>query len=61
MDLEIIILSEVMQTQKDKCHMILFVCEIEKYDTNKLIQKTDPQTQKTNLGLLKGKGKGGIN
>ena len=26
MDLEIIILSEVSQTEKDKCHMILLIC-----------------------------------
>ena len=28
MDLEIIILSEVSQTEKDKYHMILFICGI---------------------------------
>ena len=28
MDPEIIILSEVNQTEKDKYHMILFICEI---------------------------------
>ena len=28
MDLEIIILSEVSQTEKDKCHMISLICEI---------------------------------
>ena len=28
MGLEIIILSEVSQTQKDKYHMILFICRI---------------------------------
>ena len=28
MDLEIIILSEVNQTEKDKYHMILLICEI---------------------------------
>ena len=28
MDLEFIILSEVSQTQKDKYHMILFICGI---------------------------------
>ena len=27
-DLEIIILSEVNQTEKEKYHMILFICEI---------------------------------
>ena len=34
-----------------------------KYDTNELIYKTetDSQTQKTNLRLPKGKGRGGIN
>ena len=28
MDLEIFVLSEVSQTQKDKYHMILLICEI---------------------------------
>ena len=28
MDLEIIILSEVSQAEKDKCHMISFICGI---------------------------------
>ena len=28
MELEIIILSEVSQTEKDKYHMILLICEI---------------------------------
>ena len=28
MDLEIIILSEISQTEKDKCHMIALMCEI---------------------------------
>ena len=28
MDLEIVVLSKVSQTQKDKYHMILLICEI---------------------------------
>ena len=28
MDLEIVVLSEVSQTQEDKYHMVLFICEI---------------------------------
>ena len=28
MDLEIVILSEVSQTEKDKCHMISLICGI---------------------------------
>ena len=45
MDLDII-LNEVSQTEKDKCHMILFICGILKNDTDKLIYKTEiyPQT-----------------
>ena len=58
MDLEIIILSEVSQTEKDKYHMISLICGIQKNDTNELIYKTetDSQTSKTNLWLPKGKG-----
>ena len=47
MDLEIIILSEVSQTEKDKYHDITYMWNL-KNDTNELIYKTeiDPQTQK---------------
>ena len=58
MDLEIIILIEVSQTEKGEYHMILFYVESKKIDTNKLIYRTeiDSQTYKTNLRLPKGKG-----
>ena len=61
MDLEIIILSELSQTEKDKYHIISLICGIKKSDTNELIYKTetDSQTLKTNLWLPKGKGGGG--
>ena len=57
MDLEIIILSEVSQTEKNKYHMTFLICGIQKNDTNELIYKTeiDSQTQKANLWLPKGK------
>ena len=59
MHLEIIILSEIRQPEKDKYHMISLRCGIlkKKKDTNELIYKTeiDPQTEKTNLWLPKGK------
>ena len=59
MDLEIIILSEVRQTEKDKYHDITYMWNL-KNDTNELIYKTeiDPQTQKTNLWLPKREGGG---
>ena len=46
MDLEIIILNEVSQAEKDKYHMISLICRILKNDTNELIYKTetDPHT-----------------
>ena len=49
-DLEIIILSEVSQTEKDKYHDITYKWNLKKKDTNELIYKTetDSQTQKTN-------------
>ena len=40
MDLAIILLSEASQTEKDKCHMISFICQSEKKFTNELIDKT---------------------
>ena len=55
MDLDIIILSEVRQTEKDKYHRISFICRIFKNDTNEFIYKTetDSQTQKIHLWLPK--------
>ena len=52
MDLEIIILSEVSQTEKDKYHISL-TCGIQEDDTNELIYKieVESQMQKTNLWL----------
>ena len=45
MDLEIIILSEVSQTEKDKYHMICLHEESKKNNTNELIYKTETDTQ----------------
>ena len=46
MDLEIIILSEVSQTQKEKYHMISLICRIlKKNDTHELIYKTEVDSQ----------------
>ena len=44
MDFDVIILSEVSQTEKDKYHMIKLIRRIEKNDTNELIYKIDSQT-----------------
>ena len=41
MDLEITILSEVSQTEKDKYHIISLICGILKNDTNELIYKIE--------------------
>ena len=41
MGLEIIILSEVNQTEEDKYHMILLLYTIFKNDTNELIYKIE--------------------
>ena len=45
MDLEIVILSEVSQTEKDKYHMISFRCGILKNGANELINKTEIESQ----------------
>ena len=57
MALEIIILSEVHQKEKDK-NKISLIHEIFKKDTNEFIYKTevDSQTYKINFRLPKGKG-----
>ena len=59
MDLEIIILSEVSQTETDKCDVTYMWNLKKKNDTKELICKTetDPQIQR-NLWLPKGKGMG---
>jgi len=56
MDLEIIILSEVSQKEKDKYHDITYVWNL-KYDTNEHIHEieTDSQTYRTNV-LVMGEG-----
>ena len=43
MDLEIIILCEVSQTEKGKYHMISLICGIFKNDINVLIYKTETE------------------
>ena len=45
LDLEIVILSEVSQTEKDKYHIILLVFGIQKKGTNELIYKTKIESQ----------------
>ena len=44
-DLETVILSEVSQEEKDKYHMMLLICGIKKKGTNKLIYKTEFESQ----------------
>ena len=44
MDLEVIILSEINQTKKDKYHMISLICGTLKNDTNGLIFRTETLT-----------------
>ena len=45
MDLEIIILSEVSQTEKDKYRMISPICGNLKYGSNEPIYKTETDLQ----------------
>ena len=45
MDLEIIMLSEVSQTEKEKYHMVLLIWEPKINDTNELIYKTETNSQ----------------
>ena len=54
---EIVILSEVSQTEKEKYCMTSLICGNLKRNTNELIYKTerDSQTQKMNLWLKGGR------
>ena len=45
MDLEIVILSEASQTEKDKYHTISLTCGILKNGTSELIYKTEIESQ----------------
>ena len=45
MDLEIVILSEVSQTEKNKYRMISLICGIYNNGTNELIYKTEIESQ----------------
>ena len=51
MNPEIVIMSDLSQTEKDKYRMIVLVCRILKNGTNELIYKMsiESQMQKTNL------------
>ena len=46
MDLEILILSEISQREKDKYHIISLICGILKNGTNELIYKTEIESQR---------------
>ena len=54
MGLEIIILSKVSQTQKDKYHMILFYAESKKKVTNELVFKTRVTDVENKLMVTRG-------
>ena len=61
MDLEIILLSEVSHQEKDKYHMILLICGIQKNNTTNLHIKQKRTQRKQTFGYQKGKRrKGGI-
>ena len=45
MDLEIIIMSEVSQTEQEKYHMISHMCYLKRNDTN----EKQKETQRTNM------------
>ena len=58
MQLDILALSEIIQKEKDKYHMISLVWGI-KYGTNELIYKTETKTwtERTDLWLPRGRGR----
>ena len=66
-DPEVIILSvyytKWSKPEKDKYHIVAFICELYQDDTNEMIYKTETHSQslKTKLWLQKGKYGGWIN
>ena len=63
MQLQMIILSEVSQKEKDKYNMILLIFAIQKNGTNGLIYKAEIETQvqRANLWLPRRERGGGMN
>ena len=63
MDLEIIILSQVSDTEEDKYHMISFICGIKKMIQMNLFtkQKQTHRHRKQIYGYQRGKREGGTN
>ena len=62
MDLEIIIVSEVSPTERDKYHDVRYMWNLKKNDTNELTkQKYSHRCGKQTYGYQGGKGRGGIN
>ena len=63
MDLEIIILSEVSQKEKDKYHMISLICGIwkKRYKWTYLQNRNRPKDTGNKLMVTKGEGCGEIN
>ena len=57
MDLELVILSEISQKQKEKYHMTFFICATykEMIQMNIPTKQKDSQTQEINLRLLGGR------
>ena len=45
MDLEIIMLSEVSQTEKEKYHITSLICTLKRNHTNELLYKTETDSQ----------------
>ena len=45
MNLESIIQSEVSQKEKDKCHILTYICGIQKYGTYEFIYKAAMEKQ----------------
>ena len=63
MDLETVIQGEVSQKEKNKYHILTYICGIQKNGTDEPICKAEieTQTQRTNIWTPREEGGGGIN
>ena len=63
MDLETVIQGEVSQKEKNKYHILTYICGIQKNGTDEPICKAEieTQTQRTNIWTPREEGEGGIN
>ena len=60
LDLDIVRLSEVSQTEKDKYHIISLICGIYKNGTDELVCRAETETQMQRTNIWTPRGESGV-